>query len=264
MMQLLTKASASDLQRDLIALADQLEPRFKASWRKTVRMWMRDPEITKALKKFSSGNLSPSEFITATGRSLSDIPVSLSEGIKVLVKNGYGSDVTGQWVSNYAQRRSADLTTTSHKAISVFVTNGINDGLTPQQISSRVSRVIATDQRFAVAALNMHNSMRELKPGKAAQIMDSYIDRAAARRAQVIARTETMSALNIGFIKSVQDQMMSGAVEGDAEFVWIAAPGCCAICTKLDGETASIVDAQWNGYSIPPIHPDCRCVVGVK
>lgn len=45
---------------------------------------------------------------------------------------------------------------------------------------------------------------------------------------------------------------------GISQYKYVAEPGACVICAKLNGQTFYVKDAQ-PGYNIYPIHPRCRC-----
>jgi hypothetical protein len=83
-------------------------------------------------------------------------------------------------------------------------------------------------------------------------------------RAELIARTETMTALNEGQRGAWDDAVEAGLLPDDAKRVWIAAPGCCDDCEELDGETADL-DGEYpnDGGDGPPLHPNCRCTEGI-
>lgn len=73
-------------------------------------------------------------------------------------------------------------------------------------------------------------------------------------RAEMIARTESVNAYQLGLRKFAQ---MTGAVSKTAETL----QGACVVCAPIDGETVMIDELFSNGKDLPAFHPRCRCSV---
>lgn len=86
-------------------------------------------------------------------------------------------------------------------------------------------------------------------------------------RAQLIARTESMTAANEGQRQGWDQAVDAGLLPADARRVWIATDvGPCPICEALDGNEAMLgeeYDGEDGGYG-PPAHPNCRCTEGLS
>lgn len=87
-------------------------------------------------------------------------------------------------------------------------------------------------------------------------------------RAQLIARTETMRAVNTGQRFVFDDARDDGLIPEDAELEWIATEDkvTCPICADLDGERIGFdegFDVDGDILDHPPAHPNCRCTVGL-
>lgn len=81
-------------------------------------------------------------------------------------------------------------------------------------------------------------------------------------RAEMIARTEVMTAANEGLAQSWDQAIKSGLLTGKENKVWIATAGCCDGCDELDGEEVPLNDDFSIGDD-PPAHPSCRCTMGL-
>lgn len=83
-------------------------------------------------------------------------------------------------------------------------------------------------------------------------------------RAQVIARTESMTAANEGNRQGWDQAVNEGLLTGDERRVWIATSDACPQCDELDGEETSL-DGSYSGDGEdgPPLHPNCRCTEGI-
>ncbi len=97
------------------------------------------------------------------------------------------------------------------------------------------------------------------------EIFDAVGDEA---RAEMIARTEIMTAANEGQRASWSDAVDDGLLPSDSQRQWIATAGCCKeICEGLDGQTIGLddeyTDDNGDTYDGPPAHPNCRCTEGI-
>jgi hypothetical protein len=82
-------------------------------------------------------------------------------------------------------------------------------------------------------------------------------------RADLIARTEVMTAVNEGQRQSWDQAVDEGWLADDAERVWIATIGACPLCDDLDGTRAPLGGVYDGDVSGPPLHPNCRCTEGI-
>jgi hypothetical protein len=84
-------------------------------------------------------------------------------------------------------------------------------------------------------------------------------------RAEMIARTEVMTAANEGQREGWSQAVDAGLLPKDTEIEWIATSDCCDDCADLDGATRPI-DGEYEDSDAgdgPPLHPNCRCTEGV-
>lgn len=269
----------SDYLKVFNAAADELEPRFRSNWSRALNQWRNDPTMTKAMRDLVAGRITPVSFATRVGTVLETLPQSLRSGLNVVQLRGLniqnnimGVDKiknAGEWAERYGAERIYGITNASRDAINSFVSGAITEGMPVSELASHIGDVLGTDQRFARAALNYRNSMLAVgtKPARVQTLTRDYVRRAASQRAKTIARTETMSALAYGQRTALSVASSTGLLAADARMVWIAAPGCCDRCTKLNGVTTGI-NGVWTiegmQFDSPPMHPNCRCVIGVE
>lgn len=84
-------------------------------------------------------------------------------------------------------------------------------------------------------------------------------------RADMIARTETMTAANEGQRGSWDEAVERGLLPPDVKVSWIATePFACPECEALDREERTL-DGEYPdpGGAGPPLHPNCRCTEGI-
>lgn len=85
-------------------------------------------------------------------------------------------------------------------------------------------------------------------------------------RAEMIARTETMTAANEGQRQVWAQAMDQGLLPNDIQREWIATSDAnvCPICEELNGARTSIEGEYPDpGGDGPPQHPNCRCTEGI-
>lgn len=83
-------------------------------------------------------------------------------------------------------------------------------------------------------------------------------------RAELIARTEIMTAANEGQRQAWDQAAEAGFLSGDERRVWIAAGDACPLCDALDGEETDLGGSySGDGGDGPPLHPNCRCTEGI-
>jgi hypothetical protein len=84
-------------------------------------------------------------------------------------------------------------------------------------------------------------------------------------RAELIARTEVMTAANEGQRAAWESAVDAGLLPANAVVEWIATSDACDDCLDLDGETRPI-DGEYDDSDAgdgPPLHPNCRCTEGI-
>ena len=115
-------------------------------------------------------------------------------------------------------------------------------------------------------AVNVERLRAELSEGikagesikELAQRVYTTYDDWGFRRAELIARTETLRASNEAALETYRQ---SGVVE---KKIWITYidDRTCEECDGLDGEVVELEKDFEGGYDAPPAHPRCRCAVG--
>lgn len=91
-----------------------------------------------------------------------------------------------------------------------------------------------------------------------------------ANRADLIARTESMTAANEGQAEAWDQAVEAGILNGDEKKTWIVADDqvLCPLCESLADQTVPMdenFEAPDSGeqFDGPPAHPRCRCTTGL-
>lgn len=112
----------------------------------------------------------------------------------------------------------------------------------------------------------INNAVAEaLESGSIADLFDEILDAVGdENRADLIARTEVMTAANEGQREAWRQAADEGLLSENARVTWIATVDACPACEALDG-TIRDLDGEYpdNGGDGPPLHPRCRCTEGI-
>jgi SPP1 gp7 family putative phage head morphogenesis protein len=78
--------------------------------------------------------------------------------------------------------------------------------------------------------------------------LESYFSEAQKYRAEMIARTEVISALNEGALDRYSKENIK-------EVEFLASPDACSECSQFDAQLFNLSDS----HGFIPVHPNCRC-----
>lgn len=140
---------------------------------------------------------------------------------------------------------------------------GLERRVADGQTLAQAARAEGSDRALAYLGLNGANSIDALT--------ERYADRWVAYRADMIARTETMRAANMGNLESWKIAAQQGLIDpGASNLVWYTAEddGVCDECDDLDQQVVGFSSGDLfgatedtPGVEAPPIHPNCRCII---
>ena len=84
-------------------------------------------------------------------------------------------------------------------------------------------------------------------------------------RSMNVARTESMLVANAGYDEGLRQAVDEGVLDiNETVRVWVTAGqdgAICDECLEMEGAEAPIGQPFSNGADMPPLHPQCRCVV---
>lgn len=93
--------------------------------------------------------------------------------------------------------------------------------------------------------------------------VEKYSEELLTARAETIARSEIMDALNAGQNLAWEQAQEEGKLTENATKEWITTPDemLCPECEPMDGKTVPVGESFPDGD--PPLHPNCRCTIGI-
>lgn len=177
-----------------------------------------------------------------------------------------------KWVRERAlELVTQGVTENQLKVIKNIIRRGFERGIRAEAVYQEIKRNIDLTDREYQAVLNRRalHERAELPPEKIESLTEKYENELLKKRAERIARTETIAAQAAGRNQAWQVAADSGALPENVERVWRAAPESdnpnapCEICLDLDNQPAGLGEPYQSKYlgsvDMPPAHPQCRC-----
>jgi SPP1 gp7 family putative phage head morphogenesis protein len=162
-------------------------------------------------------------------------------------------------------RMVTEITKETEQAIREAVATAIRQGIPPDELSDVVSDIVGLTSAQAQAVLKYRQQLIDngLAQNKVDAETEKYADKLLDKRADMIARTEIMDALNEGQDEAWQQAQDEGILSDDATKEWITAPDdqLCPECEAMDGKQVPVGQDFPEGD--PPLHPNCRCTIGI-
>lgn len=193
------------------------------------------------------------------------------------------------WIEGHAAERVVAIGNDTRAAVSNIILRGFREGWDVPTMARRIKRVVGLFPRWANAVTNYHARLVADGNRQADQLAEKYRQRLVAKRALMIARTETIAASNMGQVELWLQAIDAGQLPTTARKVWVVTPDekLCPRCRPLDGVTVGMLEMfqprsravfidDGSGYPAielrtdskpgepvlaPPLHPNCRCAL---
>lgn len=186
-------------------------------------------------------------------------------------------DAENERATRYVRTHAAELVQQvddeTRKAIQAIIARGQREGLSVEEMADRLRRIVGLTERDAIAVENFRAGL--IESGVAEAIIERRVEeriaRGIARRAENIARTETIQAANAGQQALWQEAWSQGLVDRDTtqrEWIVTADDRTCPICLPMDGQRRGLneeFESPYDGTRAlhPPLHPSCRCATAL-
>lgn len=173
------------------------------------------------------------------------------------------SERAGRWASDRAGELIANVDEAARKTIREAVARGVAQDEDPRTIARDIRRVIGlTDQQATRIDRARRKMIADGVPvARANRIAARRANVEIGRRAELIARTETMRAVHEGRRELWRELEEAGEVKAErVTRTWVRQSGSALqdICARLNGTTKMLTEE----FEIePPAHPRCSCVV---
>jgi len=144
------------------------------------------------------------------------------------------------------------ITKETRKAISRYIAEAVKQGRSMQKVSMDLRFVVGLNDNQVIAVNNRRIALETGKQKLSAKEIDrriaTYERKLLRQRTRAIARTETATAQNTGYVQGLEQ-------EGITEVEFSASPNACPECLALNGQIFSTTE----GAGVIPVHPNCTC-----
>lgn len=200
-------------------------------------------------------------------RMVATLSTEIQEGVRTFLTAGLRNGVNPR-VTAVDLREIVGLTAKQTQSIANYrgLLTGGQKGQPFMEALSRATR----DKRFDRSVLNAISDRTPLRPEQVKRQLEQFETRLLNRRAQTIARTETMDALYRAHMMRWQQAIDQGKIKiSELIRFWHVAKDerVCPICAAIPGMNPEGVafdqpfqtpEGEMDG---PTAHPNCRCVV---
>lgn len=164
-----------------------------------------------------------------------------------------------------AARMVTDISRETEENLRNLIAQAIADGDTVWDAASSIHDMIGLTSAQGQAVSKYRTQLEEsgLRGDTIDSQVEKYADELLTSRAETIARSEVMQALNAGQNEAWEQAQEEGKISENATKEWITTPDelLCSECAPMDGQTVPVGASFPNGD--PPLHPNCRCTIGI-
>ncbi len=298
----LTKIS----EEQILRAADRLQPEIRRVFLNAIEVLKKQVPVNQLADLLETGDLTGAlealSEVKLTGEQLApirDAIHSVTASTAKLTSAELGMDFAlvspraVRFAEEQAGRLITGLDSETRTAVRQIIVQGQREGLNVRNQAKQIRRIVGLTQRDALAVDRFLNASLEAgtRQTRAFQLADRMSNRLLRRRAENIARTETLNSANSGVRLSMETAQDQGLLPQSAELVWIVTPDSrlCELCAPLDGVTVSLgdpfqTDVRATSFDVqgqkvtvaetvpmetmttlnPPLHPSCRCAIGLK
>jgi SPP1 gp7 family putative phage head morphogenesis protein len=179
-----------------------------------------------------------------------------------------GENVAAQRAAaRHAAQFVTEISAETRRAIRDIVLRSIREGVPAYDAARMIAGFVGMTEKQTAAAANYRAQLIDsgLRIDRVDRQVERYVGQKIRERAETIARTEIMAALNEGALESWEQAQKEGLLGEGATKEWITTPDerLCPLCAPLDGQTVSL-KGKFGTVDGPPLHPRCRCAIAVN
>lgn len=195
-----------------------------------------------------------------------------AEALKLRATLDMGRPHIAAWLRDHAGETIKGMTDTSVGAVKAIVRDGVLRGRHPLKMADDIQGVIGLTEPQANAVLRRRRALEAAgaSPEKIEATIERYAAKLAKQRAQVIAQTESMTAVSRGRFELWGQLQEQGALEVDQLQRWETGEdeATCFRCGPMNGQKRKLGEpfevAGGGEVHHPPVHPRCRCSVSLQ
>lgn len=171
------------------------------------------------------------------------------------------------WAEQSSSKLVVEITEETREAIRRTVTKGYTESASPDKTAKALRDTIGLNTRQQEAL------QRKVEKWQADGLSSTLIEKrrefeykkALRYRSMNIARTETVGASNSGQLEAWRQGRSDGLIDEGLVKEWIVTPDdrLCPVCEPMGGQQVPLDAVFSSGQLNPPLHPSCRCAVGL-
>lgn len=197
----------------------------------------------------------------------------LSVALGVTVSFSRADPLAVAWARFESARLVTEVTNVTRSAMRTIIADAIEAGDAPLVMAQHIKLLIGLTERGARAVTAYRDELVAdgLPVAEITARVAKYADELLTWRAATIARTEMIKAVNEGSLAAWQAAARDGYLDPKrTSRVWITTEDdrTCRICEPMDGQTvafdAPFLTGDEEEIDAPPVHPGCRCAVGLS
>jgi hypothetical protein len=194
------------------------------------------------------------------------------------------------WLASHLAELKGKMELQSIQAIETVIEQNFRRGLPQRSLAKLIRGSIGLNEKQAIALSNyelglMYKTRQATENGvtsyfleptgmaqpKIEQMVGGYSDRLIKERADMIASTETINAVNKGQLEVWEQASEAGLVNLQTTYKsWLTTPDdiACDACVELDGQEVMLDDNFHSDVldmdiDAPALHPNCRCMMEI-
>lgn len=194
--------------------------------------------------------------------------VGVANGADVAEVNplSYGFDLRNPesltWARQHAAALVTEVTDSTEAGLRALIDVGQREGLSVDALAREIREVVGlhSQQIAAVESFRARLADEGVEADRLARRVARYADAQLQRRAENIARTEVITASNVGQQRLWEAAGTAGDLdEKSTRRVWTATDDdrLDPLCEELDDEEAGLDEPFTSGIMHPPLHPSC-------
>lgn len=174
-----------------------------------------------------------------------------------------------RWARDHTAEVIADIDEATRAGVRTTISEAFEYGGHPYEQARKIRESLGLTERQTKAVWNYRRLLEETARTAAAvdAMVNTKIKRMLKQRAEMIARTETIRAANQGQLLHWQDMERKGYIDAQTTYrEWIVTPDdrLCQFCASVGAEPpVKFTEPFEGGIMSPPLHPLCRCAVGL-
>lgn len=285
-------------RNEITDMADKLEPKLRREFVAGIKNIRKNVKLDDLTRILASGDVR--EFETLVLRdfagNFTTMFLLLRQGLETAGKieaarlapkvsqsgfvfNGLNPN-TVRFLNEYNFNLIRNLTNTTREGLRVVFKDAFTMGGHPRTQAKLIREMVGLTELQAASIVRATKLMREKNVNQSVigKFVAKQTEKKIKQRAINIARSETIRALNTGQQMTWEQLAEQGLINRNtAQRRWIVADDdrLCPICESLDGALVgldeefsstvqhSVTRTQTYTAQVPPIHPGCRCSIGL-